>query len=270
MKKLNLYFGVLIILHVNFISGLAQYRVKLDSTLFISKLSDTIYIATHYFPWESNSMIIKASEKEVILIDTPYENEATKKMLEWIYKELKPQKITAINTGFHIDNLGGNECLIKNNIEIYGSDLTAKLVEELGKQTQQQILSWLKKPDQEIYRKVYETIEFKKPNRIFNIHNGLNLKIGSLNFEVYYPGESHSPDNVVVYIHELRLLFGGCMVKSLDSKNLGFTGDANLKEWPSSILKIQKKYPQVLTVIPHHGNWGDKSLLKHTLDLFNK
>ena len=29
----------------------AQYEIKLREDLFVSKLSDTVYVVTHYFPW---------------------------------------------------------------------------------------------------------------------------------------------------------------------------------------------------------------------------
>ena len=93
------------------------------------------------------------------------------------------------------------------------------------------------------------------------------MRIGDLDFEVFFPGESHSPDNVVVYISECCLLFGGCMIKTLSANNLGFTGDVNISEWPVSLKVIQQKYPQAKTVIPHHGMWGDMSLVQHTIDL---
>lgn len=247
----------------------AQFETKLSEELFISKLSDTIYVATHYFPWDSNSLIIKASNKEVVLVDTPYEPSATALLLSWIDKNLKPEKITAINTGFHIDNLGGNQCLRERGIDIYGADKTCALVDERGKQTQQQIISWLK-PEQERIKKVYEELVFVKPNKVFKIEDGLDLKIGNLRFDVFFPGETHSPDNLVVYIKECNLLFGGCMVKSLSSKNLGFTGDANIDEWPNSMKVVQDKYKKAKVVIPHHGMWGDMKLVQHTIDLLTK
>ncbi|GAB1454191.1 hypothetical protein MASR2M47_42470 [Draconibacterium sp.] len=62
----------------------AQFETKLSKELFISKLSDTTYVVTHYFPWESNSLMVKASDKEVVLIDTPYDTAATALMYDWI------------------------------------------------------------------------------------------------------------------------------------------------------------------------------------------
>ncbi|RPH28922.1 MAG: subclass B1 metallo-beta-lactamase [Bacteroidales bacterium] len=248
---------------------LAQIETKISEELFISKLSDKVYVATHYFPWESNSLIVRASDKEVVLIDTPYETSATELMMNWIKSTLGPERITAINTGFHIDNLGGNQYLREKGIDIYGADRTIKLIDERGSQTQQQLISWLK-PEQERIKKAYESMVFVRPNKIFKIEEGIVLEIGELTFDVYFPGESHSPDNLVVYINELQLLFGGCMVKSLSSKNLGFTGDANVAEWPNSLKVIQKKYKTAQIVIPHHGMWGDMSLVQHTIDLLTK
>lgn len=247
----------------------AQFEMKLSDELFISKLSDTIYVVTHYFPWESNSLIVKASGKEVVLIDTPYDTSATVLMLNWINENLKPEKITAINTGFHVDNLGGNQYLREKGIDIYGADKTCTLIDRRGKHTQQQLISWLK-PEQERIKKVYEAMVFVKPNKIFKIEEGIFLKIGNLTFDVYFPGETHSPDNLVVYIKECNLLFGGCMVKALLYQNLGFTGDANIAEWPISMKKIQEKYKTARIVIPHHGMWGDMDLVQHTIDLLMK
>jgi len=243
-----------------------QYEARLSDELFVSRLSDTVFVVTHYFPWESNSLIVRASQSEVVLIDTPYDVSATELMLDWIYSTMKPDKVTAINTGFHIDNLGGNQYLKEKGINIYGSDRTCSLIDERGSHTQQQIISWLK-PEQKRIRDVYEKLVFVKPDKIFRLDDGIFLEIGDLTFDVFFPGESHSPDNVVVYIKECRLLFGGCMVKALSSADLGFTGDANINKWPVSLKIVQEKYNSARIVIPHHGLWGDMSLVQHTINL---
>lgn len=255
-----------------FVSGLSfvfsQDEMVLNPELKITRLSAQVWVVTHSFPWESNSLIVKASDKELVLIDTPYTNEATELMLQFIWKEIKPKEITAVLTGFHVDNLGGTGCLLSHRIPVYGSDRACQLLDERSAQTQKLMLTWLQKPGQEKYRKTYADMKFDKPDHVFPIEKGLFLKKGKLSFEVYFPGESHSPDNLTVYVKELNLLFGGCMVKSMESPNLGFTGDANMSEWPVSVKKVQDKYPDAKWVIPHHGKWGDRSLLQHTLDLF--
>lgn len=261
-------FLISLLLSLSRFSAFAQLEIVFDAELKLTKLSDQVWIVTHSFPGESNSLIIKASDKELVLIDTPYTNEATETTLQYIQKEIKPQHITAILTGFHIDNLGGTGCLLQHKIPVYGSDLTCKLLDEHTEHTMQQVILLFNSPEQIKYRSIYTNMKFEKPDHVFPIGKGLLLKKGKFSFEVYFPGESHTPDNLIVYIKELNLLFGGCMIKSLESTNLGFTGDANMNEWPKSVKKVQDKYTDARWVIPHHGNWGDRSLLQHTLNLF--
>ena len=266
MKHLILLVGLLWISRI----CLSQSVTVLNPELRISRLNDMVWVVTHNFPWESNSLIVKASDNEVVLIDTPYTNETTELVLEFINKEINPKEITAILTGFHIDNLGGIGCLLQHRIPVFGSDRTCTLIDERSAATQKQLLDWLQKPEQENYRKAYAEMKFSKPDHVVPIEKGVFLKKGKLSFDVYFPGESHSPDNLTVYIKELNLLFGSCMIKSLESQNLGFTGDANMTEWPVSVKKVQEKYKTTELVIPHHGNWGGVALLQHTLDLFTK
>ena len=47
--------------------------------------------------------------------------------------------------------------------------------------------------------------------------------------EIFYPGSGHTEDNIVVWLPKHRILFGGCFVKSLQSKNLGNTEDASIE-----------------------------------------
>jgi glyoxylase-like metal-dependent hydrolase (beta-lactamase superfamily II) len=265
----HLLFLIFLLFGKNGVPVFAQEEVVLNPELKINRLSDKVWVVTHSFPWESNSLIVKASDNEIVLIDTPYTNEATELILQFIENELKTTNVTAILTGFHVDNLGGTGYLLQHHIPVYGSDRTCQMLDERWAQTQRLMLAWLQKPEQEKYRKAYAEMKFDKPDHVFPIEKGLLLKKGELSFEVYFPGESHSPDNLTVYIKELNLLFGGCMIKSLESANLGFTGDANMKEWPNSVRKVQEKYTDTKWVIPHHGKWGDRSLLQHTLDLFN-
>ena len=57
------------------------------------------------------------------------------------------------------------------------------------------------------------------------------------------------------------------MVKSHESKKPGYTGDANMEEWPKSVEKVLKRYKDARIVVPGHGKWGDIELLSHMIDL---
>jgi metallo-beta-lactamase class B len=66
------------------------------------------------------------------------------------------------------------------------------------------------------------------------------------------------------------VLFGGCIIKSLNSQGLGSTKDANVEQWPISLNKVLEKYSDAEVVIPGHGKWGSIELIKHTLDLLEQ
>jgi len=102
------------------------------------------------------------------------------------------------------------------------------------------------------------------------VSSRIPLKINGEAFSVYFPGESHTIDNVVVYLKNKNILFGGCMILSMGHKRPGYIADANLVEWPKSVERIKDKYKDAKIVIPGHGDWGDNQLISHTIDILNK
>jgi len=263
-------FFIFIVIFTNFAVLASENQIQLSEDLVIKEVKKGVYIVTHFFPWQGNSLVVLLSENEVVFVDTPYNNEATRRVVEWMRSKNGGANIIEINTGFHNDNLGGNEYLLSQNIPVYGSELTAKLIEN-GRiyetmAAASELLKKSGKASQECLE-AYKTQKFEAPNRLFDIKEGLKLNVGEEIVEVYFPGESHSTDNLVVYFHNKKILFGGCMVKSLESKKPGYTGDANMEEWPKSVEKVLKRYKDARIVVPGHGNWGDTKLLRHTIDL---
>ena len=265
---------IIVLLGVSFFSSFitasaqnTQQHIELSQDLYIMQIEEDTFVVTHSFPWPGNSLLVRVSPSDVVFVDTPYENTATKLVIEWIRGHFGQVNIVGINTGFHVDNLGGNAYLLSQHIPVYGSDVTVQLVRERGEQSRAQILEWLKAPKHKRFYEAHQHLEFTVPDRVFNIHDGLQLPLGNEHIEVYFPGPSHSSDNVVVYFPTRKVLFGGCMIKSLESKNLGFTGDADLAEWPKSVRKVLEKYKDSKIVVPGHGKYGDIRLLHHTLQL---
>ena len=68
--------------------------------------------------------------------------------------------------------------------------------------------------------------------------------------ELFYPGAAHSTDNLVVYVPSANVLYGGCAVHELSSTSAGNVADADLAEWPTSVERIQKHYPEAEVVFP--------------------
>jgi glyoxylase-like metal-dependent hydrolase (beta-lactamase superfamily II) len=214
-------------------------------------------------------------DSEVVLVDTPYTYEATKELVEWIRGFTGTQtKFTAINTGFHFDNLGGNQYLAEQGIPIYGTSKTADMIQKRGEKSRTWFLQSLQSPKDKKYYDAYKDLAYIPPTELIelNINEEKKLSFGAESLILYYPGETHSPDNITVYYPEKKILFGGCMIKELSAANLGNTDDANLDMWPASIERLKAKYNEanVKIIIPGHGKAGDIRLLDKTLELLKK
>jgi glyoxylase-like metal-dependent hydrolase (beta-lactamase superfamily II) len=238
-------------------------RFDISEDLHVRKVQEGVFVITHAFPWPGNSMIVEMTPSDLVLVDTPYTPEATRDVLAWVEAQLGEREITAINTGYHYDNLGGNSTLIAQGIPVYGSELTAELLEERGEEVRAMTLDWLQAPQYQRYREAHESLPYIAPTHLFDLHEGLQLEFGDEIVQVYYPGPSHAADNVVVYFPGRKILFGGCMIIGWDS--VGNTSDADLDTWPDSVRNLSQFDFDLL--VPGHGDRLDPGLLEHTIDL---
>jgi metallo-beta-lactamase class B len=249
-------------------SEISDRTIRLSNELKIEKIDQDVYVVIHSFPWPANSMLVRCTGNVLVWVDTPYTDETAGQVLDWIQTEFGMIRIVEINTGYHNDNLGGNGCLSQNGIEIYGSDLTARLLKKQSEKMRAQTLALLQEPKFKKYYDAHAAAVYTEPNHLFEIDKGLNLMFGKDTVEVFYPGPSHTEDNVVVYFPSKKLLFGGCMVKSIQSNNLGNTLDADMKQWPVSLKKVLDKFGDARIVVPGHGPAGGIELIEHSLKLF--
>jgi metallo-beta-lactamase class B len=145
-----------------------------DDELVIKEIDPDTYLVIHTFPWPANSLVIKFGKGNYLFIDTPYTDEATKKLVDWFQnKDKKVMHITAVNTHFHVDNLGGNGYLKSIGAVIYGSDLTAKILKERGLGTG--MLESFNNPSLEKYYNYYKDKALTAPDKLFPIKDGLKL-----------------------------------------------------------------------------------------------
>ncbi len=237
---------------------ITQDEVVTVKELKISGLLDNVAVVTHAFPWEANSLVALMKNGEVLLIDTPYTLDATRELLDFIKKRLGKRKIVAINTHFHLDRLGGNQVLLEQKIPIYASLLTKKMILEKGEASLIQMAGMIKDPQIKEY---YQNFKYVMPNCLFDEREDKVLNFGE-KVIIHYPGIAHSIDNLVVYLPEKKLIFGGCMILELAKQTPGNVADGDLKEWSKSIDNIDLKGYQL--VIPGHGKVGGVELIAHT------
>lgn len=172
-----------------------------------------------------------------VLFDTGWSESQTAALLDWARARKRPV-LRAFVTHAHEDRVGGIGALARNHIPVYGLALTREIARGQGASDLPEAVA------------------------------GLDAKArrDPEGFELFYPGAGHARDNIVVYFRRQRVLFGGCLVKSVTSPNLGNTADASLDEWPMTIRRVRQTYPAARVVVPGHGTVrGDA--LGRTLEL---
>ncbi|MCA9918021.1 MAG: MBL fold metallo-hydrolase [Anaerolineales bacterium] len=238
-------------------------QIDLSAELTIRQIRPDVYVITHSFPWPANSLLVEMENDTLVLVDTPYTPEATQQVLDWFAERLGQREIIAINTGFHTDNLGGNAYLVAQNIPVYGSELTAQLLEERGETMRADTLAALSAPQDIAYYQAHKMVVYTPPTYLFDLAENPELKIGDEGVQIYYPGASQAPDKLAVYFPGQKLLFGSCMV--IGWEQVGNTADADLNSWPDAVRALSQFDAQL--VIPGHGERLDPDLLAHTIAL---
>lgn len=183
----------------------------------------------------SNGLVVRDADG-LVIVDTPWGNAPTEALLGWIARELDEPVRRVIVTHSHDDRMGGARVVREHAIALLAAPRTVEIAAA-------------RSPEH-------------LPMALAGLDQGKAVPVGTL--EVFNPGPAHSPDNVVVWLPEQRLLFGGCAVKSADATSLGFTGDADVARWPEAIRRVKQRYPEAALVVPGHGDPGGKALLDRT------
>lgn len=216
-----------------------------NKKLRIQHLIDNFFVYTTFkdlngFMFPSNSMYL-VTENGVVLFDTPWDTTQFQPLLDSISVKHNKNIVLAISTHYHDDRTAGLEFLRQKGVKTYTSKLTYNLCKEHNEKQSE-----------------------------FYFTNDTIFNIGSYTFETYYAGEGHTKDNIVIWFEKYKILYGGCLIKSSENRNLGNVADANIKEWTPTIKKVIKKYPKPKFVIPGHFSWTSNNGLKHTLKLLRQ
>jgi metallo-beta-lactamase class B len=177
----------------------------------------------------------------VVMIDSPWDTTQFQPLLDSIKIKHSKKVVMCIATHFHEDRTAGLSYYSNLGIRAY----TTKQTDDLSK------VRGMSRAE-------------------FLIQKDTTFKIGQYSFETFYPGPGHAPDNIVIWFEKDKILYGGCLVKSVDDKTLGNLGDANVKEYATTIRKVQKRYSNVSYIIPGHNDWLSKESLQHTLSMAEK
>ncbi len=240
-KALILILTVLIQLSV--IAQSDHQTLKVSSNVELIRISANAYMHVSYTHMPSygrvaSNGLLFVNGTEAFLFDTPMTDSLTMDLVSFIRDSMKLKIAGFVPNHWHADCIGGLGYLQDQKIESYANQMTIDLARSKN---------------------------LPVPGHGFK--DSIELHLGNKLIKCYYLGAAHSLDNIVVWIPSEKILFPGCMVKSLNAKDLGNTADGDLTAYPKTIDALIRKFPMANIVVPGHGQYGGLELLIHTKEL---
>ncbi len=213
--------------------------------LVVQRLSPKTYQHISYLNAEKfgkvpcNGLIV-VDQGEAMIIDAPTDVVASGELIDFISKHLKSRIMGVVATHFHMDCTGGLEVFHSHGITSYARHETIQLA-----------------------------TSHKTPIPQQGFEKRQELKVGETTIINEFLGEGHTSDNIVTDIPTEKVLFGGCLIKSMGAGK-GNLADANPADWPRTVQKVRKQYGSADIVVSGHGKPGGQDLLEYTIDLFQR
>lgn len=168
-----------------------MHAIELSDDVEVFQLGEGVWVhTTGRYP--ANGIII-VSGGNSLMLDLAWTDEQAGILFDWVEKEHKATVKAVVVTHSHRDCAGG-----------------------LGEAHKRGADSWA----------YIGTIEKLEKGKSAVAKNGFaktkRLECGDIIVELAYLGGGHTTDNIVAWLPREKILFGGCLVKSLDAKDLGY------------------------------------------------
>jgi metallo-beta-lactamase class B len=235
---------------ISLISGKALGQTLGDSLIVLSedvslvRVTEKVYIhrsklQTQDFGKVTCNGMLFIDGDEAAIVDTPADLPQTEILLTWL--EEQQVQVTSVTVNhFHADCLAGLAAFHSRSIPSYGSLQTQRLA-------------------------IADSILAPR----YTFTDSLTLKVGGREIVSRFPSQAHTTDNIVTYIPAEKVLFGGCMMKSLKAGK-GNLADANIEQWSETVEQVRLLFPDMEYVIPGHGLQGGSDLLDYTIEMFKE
>ena len=213
-----------------------------NAPLKISRLTGDFYIFTTYNIYKGNPVpangMYLLTDVGVVMFDSPWDTTQFQPLLDSIKVKHNKNVIICLASHFHEDRTGGLKYYRQQGIKTY----TTKQTDELS-------------------------LKNGMHRAEFLIDKDTVFTCGQYSFQTYYPGQGHAPDNIVFWFEKEKILYGGCLIKSVADNSLGNLSDANVKEYATTLKNVRKKCRKPKFIIPGHNDWTSTRSLQHTLTL---
>lgn len=211
--------------------------------LTVERIADGVWLHVSYevleqFGRTSANGLVIVSGDSAALIDTPWTAAQTEDLMDWVETTLGARVEAVIASHHHADCMGGLEAAHERGAASYASRITAELSRRNG-----------------------------TPLPQHTFERSLSVAVGARQLELFFGGAGHAPGNIVTWVGDVSVLFGGCLVRSASSKSLGYTAEADLAAWPETIRAVRERYGSARVVVPGHGAPGGGEPLARTLEL---
>ena len=281
MKNLATIFLLAMISSCNSIEKNEKFEFK--STNFeLLELAEGVYACIHKFGGKAICNVgIIDNGKETIIFDTFLSPKVTEELIDLVQKlGLSPIKYV-INSHYHNDHIRGNQAF-PNDVDIISTAKTSELIEHWepldieeerlyaparfafydslltayeGDSTDRefmQIQMW--RPYFEVLAESHKVIQTRLPN-VF-VEKEKNLDGPKRKIQLVSKGGGHTESDLVLYLPDDQIVFSGDLVFNECHPYLAHGNYEKLKDWLDYLNSLDVK-----TVIPGHGQKGDKTLI---------
>ena len=216
-----------------------------NNNLKISHLKGDFYIYETYNYYKgsrigANAMYL-VTDSGVVMFDTPWDSTQFQPLLDSIKAKHNKNVVLCFSTHFHEDRTGGLEYYRQKNIKTYTTFFTDSMSKMKGMKRAEFLI---------------------KKDTVFTVAN--------YSFQTIYPGKGHAPDNIVLWFEKEKILYGGCLIKSVDDNSLGNLSDASISDYAATLKKVQQKCKRPKYIITGHNDYTSKKSLRHTLKMAEK
>lgn len=225
-----------------YLLSLSSFAQPAGPALEIRQLTGNFYIYTTYNYYEGNRIpangMYLLTSQGALLFDSPWDTTQFQPLLDSILARHGQKVVWCLATHFHDDRSGGLTFYGQQGIATY----TTRKTDELSQQ--------------------------RSKNRArFIIPEDTVFTIGEYSFRVFCPGPGHTPDNIVAWFEKERILYGGCLIKSVEDATLGYLGDADEQRYAATLQNVKRSCRRPAYIIPGHSDWTSRRSLKHSLKM---
>ncbi len=176
----------------------------------------------------------------VVVIDALGSPELARRLIAQIRKVTPKPLNTVIVTHYHADHVYGLQVFKEAGARIVAHEASG---EYLNSDTARLRLEASR---QELFPWVDEKTHLLPPDEPIN--GAKKLMVGGVNFELIPVGPSHTPDDLVIWLPQSKVLFAGDLVFR---NRIPFVGQADSRQWIKSLNTLLKFPAKVM--VPGHG-----------------